>query len=622
MRQSQEKLAFWVMGFSVVLLMASGETYPDKKPGHQSSAVAGGGHPPDSGQRACSLEALTHGCALFPSRGKPIIKLSETEFVPNYSNTEPAAEGHLNSPERLGQSPLEIAIAASDEKIKARIAVELSAARRNLSQMLVEMGASPDFADFAVQAESNALSQVMRYLTRMQLNALSREQKKVLGEKKIIVPWPPEKPIVGETTVAKAAEALKTLFDKKPGALQEFLNKTREVEEKRLAIELKETPVVRALDPGGARVPSNLKKRKKVEDLFKYAQKKLVSMVHSRLENGADEASVDALLSKVKTVELASDAESSEEPGCSSLSQAPYAFYSSFQHKIILCKMIYDLPVEQALQLIAHELGHSIDNCQAQVPLYQLDAGNKKKWAEVKKACSEPACLAEVREIEALWCRPSLQNYCNDALTLHISDEIRKQLLKSRVLLSQGKGVVPQKHPFHSVIGCLGSEEGGGFRTGSIRDLKSVVKNVVDYRAAMGRKPEGEQKLLTHALLSLPECVSLSGVTGTAREALADWFGTEVVGDYLEENKSLFKTPLEKLRPLALMASLYCEQKQRLEKRLRVGTPGSEDAQLSDDVRLLRQDHPPMVKRGEKILLRNPRIRKAIGCKEGERACA
>ena len=231
------------------------------------------------------------------------------------------------------------------------------------------------------------------------------------------------------------------------------------------------------------------------------------------------------------------------------------AFYSPGAHTLTVCASDLKYPDESLIRTIAHEMGHSIDPC-----------------------------------------------------------NIQRNLLSNQTSLP---GMELKDYPFRSVLACLESDAGGGFRSnqGALDDLQSHAEELLEKLNEGKVLSEDDKKAqlsqLKRIINAKPECANAFLTTQSQMgETMADWFGNEVLNSYLKDHPRQGDAPENQIRPLTFLSYGYCSDRESV----------TSDQGLRWMLGTVSDPHPNNGKRIDEIALREPEIRKYLGCTGGSSA--
>jgi len=289
-------------------------------------------------------------------------------------------------------------------------------------------------------------------------------------------------------------------------------------------------------------------------------------------------------------------------------------------NSINICPNFMNAPDESLLGVIAHEIAHSVDPCNSQFGLQEM---NKEKI----KGLIDPATgvgkadqgLSEPEKMAV----SALEDFSMDGagktafpLDLVFGAKTKSKLIDLGVLSEFADPVKPESNPFKGVLACLVSEAGGGFRDVAKDEIDKLVSEVTETRSEQrgaGYDAAADAEKIRTAFGMYPGCVGVEDHSQLG-EVFSDWVAADVVGDYLE-GQSLV-TDEDRLKPMGFFASIACKIRHdaSYDSSDRHSTPGAVITSALSDFYRASDPHPSPIKRLNDILLRNDKVRKAIGC--------
>jgi hypothetical protein len=290
----------------------------------------------------------------------------------------------------------------------------------------------------------------------------------------------------------------------------------------------------------------------------------------------------------------------------------PNARLKTATHSILVCPQFLAMPEATLRTLFLHELGHSIDPCIAEAPLY-----------------SRPRVPVA---------RPEGDQTPNYYPTTNY-DGLEYGTAAGRGGQLAAKGIKPNQHPFAKAIGCLSGESSVGARTNGrqegikrVRDEILLLENE-GASAANSRKLSATKEYLRQLEASEYGNASCSDYKGRdgynqIQDGFSDWIAAEVIG---QKAAALSDKPDVQRRfvseSLGLVAQMTCiqirsglglyvsdiRQQYKCEERgMSISVQDFVESQLDDRN---TGDHSESVDRTNKIFLANPGISAALDCK-------
>jgi len=285
--------------------------------------------------------------------------------------------------------------------------------------------------------------------------------------------------------------------------------------------------------------------------------------------------------------------------------KAGNAFYQPADHTINICASVLKNPDEALVSILAHEMGHSIDPCNIQwdMPIYKIDVSRVQNFA-----ADQSPTMVKIR-VAADQCKAAGLTTCS--VFLKDRAEANQYATAAALLKREGQGQDLADYPFEGVKSCLQSPAGGGFHSNesAIHDLQLEAQDAVNQLnegANLSPADRFAQQEKMKKLFSKTDCSSnFIKQPSQMQEVMADWFGNEVLNDYLRDHPRVGDAPEDKLRPIAFLAKNYCGD---------VASAQSARGLANITSRIASDSHPLNAERIDQIALREPEIRKYLGC--------
>lgn len=330
--------------------------------------------------------------------------------------------------------------------------------------------------------------------------------------------------------------------------------------------------------------------------IFSDAKNRVLALLESRRTPG-NTNEISNLIERIKVTQFAEirlgKTHDLAEQGC----EMPNAFFNPAKNVVSICPQFLTMPDAALFYIVAHELGHAVDPCQA------TNTYSKSPKGE---------------------------------LTFHLPPYIDREEPPKNPALPI---LSPDRHPLKTVIACLKSPVSLGVKLPTQHELLRAVdqeeealrKELAEYDGgelgdATLTQFEDQRTTIKKQYPLYQNCKNFSG-TNHVEEAYSDWIATEIVSNKVSE----FKTPAQArqytFESMAPFLARDCENiKQSVHQRIQKAT-GSRCENYSDVVKVLdshggRQTphHPPTANRMNRILLASPELKKALGCKGGSNA--
>ncbi|MGE5084958.1 MAG: hypothetical protein ACM3MG_01560 [Bacillota bacterium] len=304
---------------------------------------------------------------------------------------------------------------------------------------------------------------------------------------------------------------------------------------------------------------------------------KMVQVVESR-RNAANGDQIDSLVSRLKSVKLNNySPQDLESDSNLTTCDAPNAFYDSNKHSITLCPQYMNAPEGTLFFILAHELGHSMDACSS-----NFDQG--------PQGINLPAIYGHV-----------------------VSEPVI------------GKGMSNQENPFGAAFNCITGPGKTNVQNFSQQELLKQHQDALDETTDPAQKKVLQQSydLVKNDYDKIKYCPFYG--KGQAREASADWLGSEAVAMKIK-NISTAAARKEFAFSATMVRGETCEAVNTKALKMAEDMAASRQCgRLSRDIASLKKDpygggatHPSSRDRVNKIILPNPQIQKALECKNNQ----
>ena len=299
-----------------------------------------------------------------------------------------------------------------------------------------------------------------------------------------------------------------------------------------------------------------------VTSLNNYAQsfdmlKSEMAETLDELGSGGDESKIKSLKNRLNSVRICYPAKSAQDeikdpmgscPFYSKCSSGSVASYDPSHHTMILCPTAFAIPPKFLGQVILHELAHSFDPCILQGNnLLLVEKGNKQMSIPYPKELNV-----------------DMNYFKQDNWNIKVFE----------------KAIPVQTNPFKKLIDCMGSKDGGKFRTKGTSTDKAT--------------PEDEKYCLDETSANVKDQSQLG-------ESFADLFAAKAMEHYYQklEKAGLADQDdddLNNLAPVGFLLTSY-------DFFQGIGKDESLD-----------NEHPAVKKRIEDLLLKEPSIAHKLGC--------
>ncbi len=326
------------------------------------------------------------------------------------------------------------------------------------------------------------------------------------------------------------------------------------------------------------------KGKARINGIFLESQQRVIKVLMAR-KNGTNDAAIESMIQRIRTVTLevpdGKDFGQLVSKGC----EVPNAAYR-YDHKVVICPQLGNFPEASIMSVVAHELAHAIDPCCG-----ALDLVKTKTGYEVNMDFN-PVSLMSVSE------------------------------KKSSVAVP---GILADKNPFSSVISCLQTSDSVGIKAPTVTQLQESY-----FKEAAGDGQSGFYKFAQKIPELYPKygmCENFSG-DGRVGEAFADWIGAQVIAKKIEEIPESTRAKRFAFESQGVFLASHCPQalaavQERASSAMMGGQRSCGEAFADIDYsNQTNKNHPSTGSRITKILLAQPEIQKALGCRpEKFKAC-
>lgn len=310
----------------------------------------------------------------------------------------------------------------------------------------------------------------------------------------------------------------------------------------------------------------------------------------------------------------------------------PNGFYRTNEHRIELCPEVLEWPEESLVRLLAHELGHAIDPCNASFALLK-----KKGAGGATGEAADGSVEPEVLRMAGYYSSGSPNGaYAHDKFG------------EASAGADDVAAIGYSKNPFRSVNECLASSASVNARFAEFDEVMKRLDQRIKQLRAQGLKDTdltlaraiNARKLTASQIKEHKACDFSSGrlFKSQIQEAFGDWVASKVLEKHVSE------APPEKKRDLVFesassLLATGCKRDLLLRDRdssvadflvkagcrMKDNRPKGELAEeaISQALDRIADSHPDSAGRVNKIIMANPAVAKAMGCsvKPGVKAC-
>ncbi|GEM_PF-4303165 len=357
---------------------------------------------------------------------------------------------------------------------------------------------------------------------------------------------------------------------------------------------------------------------KRSENIFQETQQSILIFLDKQIAaHPNDKSSYLEMKKRIETSRLSNPLSEANQESCNS---GPNAYYLFFEHSVILCHQLLELPSAALKEIIAHELGHSIDPCFISNPLVHVT--NAKEKDESSSDQSDPL--------------QSENKKYSDSYSTNFLGQTPSTLSEkfSTYTTEEYSGPVYFKdNPAYSVIDCLTSDGSIKARTSDKVMAKKDLDKLIDMRERAGAN-DSNSKLYNDLITARNNfddfyskhggCHFLPG-NNQVQESWSDWIASQVIGmeiNSLSPDKKM-DFAFESLSVGIERACSYLPITQNSEIDAFKKEMGCTDDRSIAHVtfssivsanEMVQNVHPFAPDRAEKIFLAHPEIKKALGC--------
>lgn len=358
--------------------------------------------------------------------------------------------------------------------------------------------------------------------------------------------------------------------------------------------------------------PVSAERLKRMNELAEFARNSIIEEIRAGRADSQLSPEEKAQIEKVRTLRVAASDSVATHPQCAQIS--PDAINNPINHMLALCPSFANYPDSQLVFLFGHEFSHSFDPCFRGYPLLRLDhakidafaASESELPSEVK---SDPDRLKIYRQLKSL---PAKTDYSNYEQLLAIGNPAALSYFVDKGLVSvTAEAISADRDPTVSGAACL--KKAGDFRevdAEGIRAFAAALADDVDEKSVNGADKSNLRASVEASLARHPQCAPTLAGGSQMTEVMADAWGAKALGRWLKEHPP--KTEIEKIGSISTFAEDVCDAVQS------VDSPGvvMKVSDLRDRMEhFSREPHPPARARLNSVILTEPRVQEALGCK-------
>ena len=534
---------------------------------------------------ACTLDGITHNCKGFGEQDPELTSLPDGTYIPNFSALLSTKK------EKKGSEQLQSALNKYSTTQSDVLETEL-----NFQDALKDIPEAT-LGRYAKQYMSDHLSDLVSLIKGSSTQPFF-EFPDPLSQSELPLKL---KPFSGsalklklESTFGDHMEQIKTAIKKWPslGQTKEVLNET----EKKL----------KTVTP---------ERKAHVLGLIDGFKKTMINKITLGRELSKLSIAEKSNIDKIQTIEVTDPDKLIGEPICQG--KVPNAFYSPTNHSINICPNFFNLSDATIASVVGHEMGHSVDPCNSQFPSYKVD--RKKLESLVDPNNASKSTSPKINEDSGTYAmflslisdKAEISTY---PFQLAYGDQALKTFQDLDVLTSGNNGTPFPNFVMKDVFDCEVKQN--HFKNISDQELEASAKEITQSRqeemgSAYDRK--ADEARIVKAFKAYPECVGAGADDHSQMgEVTADYFGSEVLGEFLKDQK--LKTPEEKLAPLSFFESISCMDRQKVKEKTEKKQNIDVISDAINDSRRSLDPHPIDIDRLEKVFLQNSSIEKALDC--------
>lgn len=531
----------------------------------------------------CSVAGLTNNCQYFSDhREQAKIELPDKTAFPNYMYS-----GHPLAPDSQAVKAL-----AANAQVRLKASADIF---RILDSLPPESKVSDDFKMALINAVTSPM--ISQNLTAWASNKPNVTIARSNGPSAtVMVPWPPK----DENSEAK------------PVALDQFIQYLESLPEpqkddlKKRVAEVGNHPTMFGnLSGYGFPPPPAITQERKdrIQYLFKFARQAVLDEISQGRAFGELSSDEQSEYRKVESVELMSPEQSAMMPTCRTKSSM--AYFGDY-HKFCVCPYAYNYPDSALVLDFGHEISHSIDPCMVHVPLLKVNLEKVRQLPQ--NVSSWPDALRGNADFIRIISRLQLEQspYMNTDLSLQVDDPNSiDELAKMGFYEVVDQGVPLERYPQQATLSCLDDKLGLRKTTGKELNLTADAY-IRDLQGQPLTANEDLSRLKQDVLKKMerdPDCVATVVGKSHAQEAMADAWGSKVLGRWLTLN------PPQNLdqKMAAIFWRMPCSNQPVF--------PSNDTNSASVRAKAYLDDpHPSGMVLLNKIILTEPRVQASMGC--------
>lgn len=295
-------------------------------------------------------------------------------------------------------------------------------------------------------------------------------------------------------------------------------------------------------------------RKQQIQKLFEKTKQNVMQII-GRGKSPSQQTELEkALIDKVKNIKML-DPDSEEvksKPMC--LNNAQNAFYSPTYNSLSICPSLLNSPNAMLTEVLGHELSHSVDTCNFQMPRYEIDLGRLEKFLSENKLDSSTNAMLEEFKIK------KTNEVFIDLELIFPNPDVLNKLIKQQIITQKKQSTPYSKYPFKSELKCLNTSE--SIKLNKAQDIKYTVEYFNKNEAKM--KSSGARQTLhnySKLLEKYPQCLDTRALSSQSGEVMSDMFGSIVLADYYNDKPP--KTDVDKVSGIFFAGDLCTELNQQ-----------------------------------------------------------
>jgi hypothetical protein len=335
-------------------------------------------------------------------------------------------------------------------------------------------------------------------------------------------------------------------------------------------------------------------KEERVREVFGKSKEQAVQFLQQRAQR--DLKAAPYLKNMIKRIEAVTlEIPRYQKKGFLGDCDLPNAYYQPGKASLLLCPQLLDLPEGALLGTILHELGHSVDPCNASLNYFQYPSGNFQITGEDESLRDD---AGNDQSLELVIPKVGIENY-----------------------------------PFRATLSCLQKPQAAGLAVPSQKlQMQSLEKSLQD----KDNTAEDKEFLLrkkneiTRAFKENPYCRTYTD-SSHSEELFSDWFSAQVMAQIISQNQSSVRKSELSYESMLFVIAKSCPELEKKVKNLFMGTDQKQalkkcelfDSEGADsEEQGIVHAHPNVTQRFERIILAQPTLQQALQCQESSQVLA